>query len=401
MALFDELATATYNGVSFFWQSFSTEGGPKSVTHEYPNSTRRFVEFLGVNQKSFTVVAVIADDPASGTTYLQNRTALIRELERPQLGTLILPIGGSFSVGVKNFSESTAKTEFGRATFTITFEATDNSQTQPQPEFGNQGEILGFSLATLKNLADNVAARFNVSLNFPDNFDDAEQIVNDVIKDFENNTVGLTTVTRAANGFNKLIATATRDVIKLINTPADLAQTVDDLFSSMSLSVSSAIDRVALAAKFYTFGDDFTPINVTTQSREERKRNRDVLVLQMQAGSLAQAYNDTALIEFDNVEELDDTANQLDTQFEKVIELPELTEEIRNNLTDLKAKTRVLLDVERVTAPKVETVETFRVPITVLTYRYYGNIDDAQALIDLNAFRDVSRIEGDVDILTP
>jgi len=115
---------------------------------------------------------------------------------------------------------------------------------------------------------------------------------------------------------------------------------------------------------------------------------------------LAQAYNDTALIEFDNVNDLDATADALDTQFSKVIELPELNSDIVNNLSDLRAQTRAFLDDERVTAPKIEMINVFRVPNTVLAYRLYGDLENDEKLLRLNNVRNVSRIEGDIDILS-
>lgn len=395
MIPFNQLLPASINGIPVFWQSETVSGGPKSVTHEYPNSTKRFVEFLGGKQDTITANFTIDNE-----NYRSNLEAVKAELRKPEVLTLVLPLIGSVKVAVKGFTVSTSKSALGRPDISVTFEQTDNSQTQPQPSVSNQASVAESSTKTQDSLEDNVKNKYGVSLAFPDNFDDAQATINAAVEAFDTNTQGIRSSVTAANTFNRQVVKAKADIINLVNKPDDLASTVRDLFDNMSLLNDDPLERVKFTSLFFDFGDDFTPINPTTTSRIERKRNRDLLALNLKAGALAQTYNDTVLIEFDNVNDLDATADALDSQFSKVIELPEINSDIVNNLSDLRAQARAFLDDERVTAPKIEMVNVFRVPNTVLTYQYYGDLENDEKLLRLNNIRDVSRIDGDIDILS-
>jgi len=258
MIPFNELIPASFNGVPFFWQSETASGGPKSVTHEYPNSTKRFVEFLGVNEDTFTVNATIDNE-----NYRSNLNALKAELRKPEIGTLVLPLIGSIKVAVKGFTVSQSKSQLGRPDISITFEQSDNSQTQPQPEVSNQAQVAESSTKSQDSLEDNVKDNYGVSLSFPDNFDDAQATINAAVEAFDRNTQGIRSNVTAANTFNRRVVKAKADIINLINKPDELASTVRDLFDNMSLLNDDPLERVKFTSLFFDFGDDFTPINPT------------------------------------------------------------------------------------------------------------------------------------------
>lgn len=390
---FNELLPASYNGVEFLWQSNNITGGPKSVTNEYPNSTKRSVKFLGVNERTISVSAIIDNDQ-----YRTKREALRVELNKPEIGTLVLPLIGTLKVAVKSWGFSEDKKELGIANFTITFEETDNSETAPQPAISNQGEVLIQSESTLDELQSIVSDGFIVSPEFINNFDDAEDIINQAIDAFDENTKNFSTESR--DNFANLVTNSALSVVNYINNGETLAQALRDFFDEMPLLNDDARQRVDMYETFFTFGDNFVPFNITTAGREERKKNRDVILLNMQASSLAQAYNDVVLIEFDTVDDLDEVSSSLDSQYEKVIELPETNDEVRQLLADLKAKARIVLDEQRITAPRIASVDVYNSPLTILTYQYYADLDNYDSLLRLNGPLDTSMIEGENQILT-
>lgn len=85
MALLDILYVATFRGIQFLIKDGSTTGGRKNVTHEYPNSDKRYVEDLGLFQKVFTINGTVT---GLGVDYTFKRDALIQALEQPNRGIL-------------------------------------------------------------------------------------------------------------------------------------------------------------------------------------------------------------------------------------------------------------------------------------------------------------------------
>ena len=122
MALFDELQSASFKGVSFLVESTTTNAGRKTVTHEYPNTNIRFVEDLGESQEVYQITGII-----TGTDYIQNRDALIAALKSAGRGELVHPFFGSVQVTAKPYSLSENMTNLGIARFSMTFEKSDDS----------------------------------------------------------------------------------------------------------------------------------------------------------------------------------------------------------------------------------------------------------------------------------
>ena len=54
-----KLPLGSFRGAEFHMQDVSTEGGIKTVTHEYPGSDNRYVEELGIFQEKFIVRLII------------------------------------------------------------------------------------------------------------------------------------------------------------------------------------------------------------------------------------------------------------------------------------------------------------------------------------------------------
>jgi hypothetical protein len=60
---------------------------------------------------------------------------------------------------------------------------------------------------------------------------------------------------------------------------------------------------------------------------------------------------------------------------------------------------REFFDVEALTAFKIVTFDTKRLPITPFIYQHYGELDKTETIIDLNGLNDLSFVEGEVNLL--
>jgi len=402
MSLRDQLQIASFDGIPFYWQSHTTTVGSKSITHEYPNGTKRKIDFIGTFEDVFSVNGVIAD--IDGIDYLTLLSRLETAFNQPGLKILVLPIGGSIQVVAKRpVSITQTKNDLGRATFTVTFEQSESTVDSPQAESANQGEILSFNEQVNADLNLNLADNFNISSGFPDNFDNALDIIGQSIDLFDAIGQEVANISEQASIFNSQIDTALREIISLTNEPILLGNAVRGLYDQFILLNDNAKTRVNALARFFDFGDDFVSFPSNTASRIEKKKNQDLLILQMQATGLSQSYNDISLAEFDNIEELESFSDLLNNQYLKIIELPELDQDSRVNLSNLRQKTREFFDRERLSAPQIKTINTPKIPLTRLVYQYYGELDNLdQDIIDLNMLRgNVSEIEGDIRILSP
>lgn len=396
MALRDELKISSFGGAEFLWRSVSTQAGRKTVTHEYPNSGFRIVEDLGPLLKTFTVEGEIAEPNA-----IEKATKLESKLETKGQQILVHPRLGRFNVTAKPYTMNDRLTNVGIVFFSMTFERSEvDLLAVPQQQKSSNKEINDLKDIVVAILEANTAANFLVSVSFPNNFDDAEEKVNDIANAFTEFVARFTKDPDQQNQFNADISTFRQNALALINVPADLAEAITSLQTTATNSPLDAVSRLQLSELFFDFGDNDTVIVENTTQRIERKRNRDVLNLQMQGQYLAQAYNNSAQIEFNNIEELDSTVAIIEAQYQKVVAKDNLDDDSAEALADIRAISQQFFEEQRLNVSRITTVNTATIPMAVLAYQYYGDTDNTDALITLNQTRNVSQVMGDTRILT-
>lgn len=88
-----QLRAASFRGVSFGVTADESEGGRRTVTHEFPQREAPYVEDLGGAPRRFTVQAFVL-----GRDYMSRRDALEAALQQPGPGTLVHPWYGEVQV---------------------------------------------------------------------------------------------------------------------------------------------------------------------------------------------------------------------------------------------------------------------------------------------------------------
>ena len=88
-----QLRAASFRGVSFGVTADESEGGRRTVTHEFPQREAPYVEDLGGAPRRFTVQAFVL-----GSDYMSRRDALEAALQQPGPGTLVHPWYGEVQV---------------------------------------------------------------------------------------------------------------------------------------------------------------------------------------------------------------------------------------------------------------------------------------------------------------
>jgi prophage DNA circulation protein len=393
MTLQEELHPASFKNAPFLVEQTSTEGGRKTVTHEFVNSNTRNVEDLGLLQKTFSMTGII-----TGPDYTQKKEALIAVLDQGGSGSLVHPFFGRVQVVAKPYTLIENTTELGEARFSLVFEKEESEIGPPQPGSSSQATVESSANAMQDTLSADVGDTFEISNEFPRNFIEGEALLDnvgakfeDVSRTFRNSTTGVDEFTAAITDFNN-------DVRDLLLTPVVLGNSVKNLFATMRGVATTPKEFLTGLNGFFDFGDDDTEILQTTQERVERLENQEVINNAVRVGALVDSYRFIVTIDFDTVSDIDSEQERLDDQYDNVVEsLPTATQ---TSLTGLRNLVRDFLDGQRISAKRVITIETKTIPAQVLTYSLYGNVDDTEKIIELNETKDVSFISGSVEVLT-
>lgn len=393
MAILDELVAASFKGATFLIDGTSTAGGRKTVTHEYPNSDRRFVEDLGELREIYTVTGII-----HGATYFADRDNLIAQLKSSGPGELIHPFYGSVTVVAKPYSLSENLTNLGVATFRMTFERS-NESAFPRATANNSSLIDQKTTSTFDSMKADLINKFNVTKKFTGNFVDATATTTRIAAAMGINADTVLKVTAETNEFSSLLETFVDNINVNAFDSTNLAKDLFNVFGSFNGLGKTAKDQFDILAGLFDFDDDQEEALPTTVERVERIENRDILDSTMQINSLAQAYNVTTSLDFQTDEDVQNVKNVLDAQYEKVIENNNASDNTVQELKNLRVEVSKFLEKESVNAFRVSTVHTNEIPMTLLAYQYYGDTEKTVQLLDLNMINNPSFVQGDVKVL--
>lgn len=393
MTILNELVAASFKGATFLIDGTSTSGGRKTVTHEYPNSDRRFVEDLGELREVYTVTGII-----SGDTYFADRDNLVAQLKSSGPGELIHPFYGSVTVVAKPYSLSENLTDLGIARFSMTFERA-NESVFPKATANNSSLIDQKKINVYDSMRLDLIDIFNVTKKFTSNFVDATATTTRIAAAMGINADTVLKVTKNTNEFSSLLETFVDNINVNAFDSTNLAKDLFNVFDSFNGLGNTAKDQFDILAGLFDFDDDQEVPAATTVSRVERVANREILDTTMQINSLAQAYNVTTSLDFETDEDVQDVKNTLDAQFEKVVNNNNATDGTIQALKDLRVEVSKFLEKEAVNAFRVSTIHTNVIPMAVLAYKYYGNTDRTEQLLNLNVNSNPSFVEGDVKVL--
>jgi hypothetical protein len=171
---------------------------------------------------------------------------------------------------------------------------------------------------------------------------------------------------------------------------------------------------LAVYSAMFDFGDDAVEIPNTTAQRVRENLNNCLIQQQMQLSALGYSYLNSAQINYSTVAEIDEVADMIETQFQKVLvnndfinELVELTfENIDIDQTtilavqDLRDATQSFFDDIKLTTSRVIEVETTEMSASLLAFQYYGSTALETEIIELNPEKNVSFFSDDVKILS-
>jgi len=404
MSILNQTQAASFKNAKFLLRDDRTEGGRKTVTHEFPNRDTREVEDLGQMQKSFSITGIIHD--GKGGTYFTDRDALIEALESPGPGVLVHPFFGSIDVSLINYTLTQGFTDLSRAVFTMSFEA-QQTPTGLTPS-DSPGSKIAASVASGVNiqqiLIDNIANFFKIGRFFSLNFTDSESIITELLDVFADNLNVLNTNPDELNDFNLTLNDFRDNLRPSINTPSILSGRFDDLFEQNAIIGKTPEDQIRISDRLFNFNSQFADVPTTTVQRLQRQNNRDIVQTAVKTNALKDEYIQSQNIVYVTDVQVDARQAVLEGKFEELSETfetkPEaLSDDLFAELQVLRNLTREFFDEQRVQAFRITSFSTPDVPATVLSHRLYGTTENTEALVDLNESINPTFLGGDLKVL--
>lgn len=390
-----DLKTARYKGVEFLFLDMSTTGGNRLIKFNFPGSDKQAIERQGELPRTFNLTAIIPHE-----NYYQERDKLLRVLEDGETGTLTHPTFGDVENIINGAYTLTEKlSELGRARVTIPFEL-NNAPGIPQQSGDLSSQVQTQSDALNDQLEADLAGSYEVSRSFSDNFTDATSNMNSVAASIGDAANFADPLTDKIATFRQTVNIFSTNIRGLIQAPADLASSVRGMFEDLNGLYDAPGDLLGAFGLLFSFGDDDPEVNPTTVGRTERKQNRDLMRASMRVQALSYTYVAATEIEYETAEGLDAAQAALETQYLDAREEQLLSNEAVELLDRLRVQAQKALDAARVNTRSIVTVETPRIPLTVLVFEYYGNTELTATIAELNDIKQNAFVEGSVKVLT-
>jgi prophage DNA circulation protein len=365
-------------------------GGNKNVVHSYPNSNRQTVENLGQTPRSFPVNIILASDG-----YAAKRDALLAAFEDGEPGPLVHPFHGRIeNVIAGPYTLSEDFTNLGSGTITVTF-LIHNGPGVPQ--------AAGVTVSAVSNANDlacgraraNIAARFEVTSSYLGSFESATASVQDAALAFKKSLAPL----NEASEYLAAAENLSTESAALIMAPANLSLRMTDMFERATTLFDDPSNALKHYSGFFGFGETATRTVPVTAAQIQAAQNKAIYDSAMNVHALGYAYLSSVQVDYATVDDVDATIDAIEAQYQSSLLSEAMDTDTREALTDLRQMAMTFLDAAKLSARRIVNVRTNPTTARLLAFRYYGNDDHGEALVNLNA-GNVSDLSGDVKVLT-
>jgi len=414
----DFLQAAEYDGAFFYAERATTRGGRKTVIHGFVNSDRQLVEDLGLNPDAFTLSGTVAAIPSGvgrggAKTYPQAKAALLAKLRAGGPSVLIHPFTGRLeNIVALDWTLDEDFKRVGKAGISIRFALSDTDGVPKETSSVINNVEAAFE-------AVEAAARLNVVENFfkgverladgglkqvgrfTQTFEDGVAKVNNFVEKVVAATDPLTKLSDQIDGFAAQLNEILIDVFSLVDNPAALSDEIFAVMNSANALYATPEATFAAMAGLFDFGDDDVPTVAPTAAAIQRQTNRDVINAAVLSSSLSLAYFNASLIDFETTDAVDEAAEVLEAQFQKVVAGRSLDLATENALSDMRNTTIRFFDDVKTTKPDIVDFLTHQTAARVLSYAHYGTTDFGDIIVGLNSLRDPANVPaGIVKILS-
>lgn len=397
---------ASFRGVPFLFVTNDQTGGRKYKIFEYPNRDTRFTEDLGQLQRTYHMIATIAD---STSNYKNAKQRLINALEQEGKGTLVHPTDGVKQVFALPYKLNESITHTGTAKFELTFVET-GPQLFPQNTPSNAATILQ-QLSNFINLIDTDVANFwGATATFQGNIEFSADLIFGLVDLFENAGNLVTDDVTAFSNYITSLTTLEDNAFSYPTNATGYSTNVQDLFNFAGQLSTTDSGALTIFQSFfgYVSAPSFESITVGT---DEREKNRLITTQLINAQSLVYYYLFVSTTEFLTEIEIEDQHEILNNQFINVILNNTFTDLLGNSFPVLSNATLSLLETLRfnahqslnrqlTTARRIVDINVKSDSLLSLVFNYYGDLTLYDTIFDLNNLTNAANLSGDFKVLT-
>ena len=389
----EQFYSASFRGVPFLVPKESANRGQKLALHEYPNSDRRFAEPMGKIPPIINLTCIV-----HGERFFQDRADLEFALDIPGLGRLEHPVYGLIEVQPGPFTVESSQSRSGEFIFTTIFYSSDTVVT-PKALRSNAQTASNRAEEVSQAIADTLEEKYAepTDSNFLDDMvgamDDAlnaiQKAINDVVGPIQSAIATVnSTINNFRNKLRRIMQTGTGLKNALLNLENNIKQLSDD-----PATLSAAWDNLFEYDKNIDTGEVNAPGPTNTVRRSQIESNKAVLSESMRLIGLSGSYESSAYTEFANLDVLNETNKKLNDAFNEFFELNVEFDNIESlaNDPDLRAKMQQLrvdaniaINNQLVNVWKVVEVEPGLTSMSLMSYRFYRDIENVQTITDLN-----------------
>ena len=248
------------------------------------------------------------------------------------------------------------------------------------------------------------------------NFEAVVEAVTDVFETIKTNIKNVVNpIQEKAAEFNTVVNNAINDV----NTIVQTAETLKDTFSSVYTSVLNIVD---IPNKLESYWNSLlgyksilgiplsTSLKRNTSRRIEKADNISLIQEQVRLIALSSMYEVMAYKDMKTTDEINESKQFLNEQYDINLNdnIDEFEEDVilivnnldtRNKFGTLKDNTIEVLNIKLVNSWKVSNIDPGLSSFSLLSYKYYNNIDNINTLINLNEDLNSSGFRHSVDII--
>lgn len=375
----DEYLEASFRDVPFYIRGARTVGGRRIAVHKYPRRDDIEHEDLGADDTSFVFDAfVIGDD------YFDARNKLENSFRAGTPGILIHPYQNALNVVVDRYTLTETADRGGVASFSVTFLLEPEDAVAVRPDTTEQVELARQQLDTATSewfeesydtdnkpvsvLAD---AQSTLSKSFAA-MDKAKRAAA-TSAEFKRNlasAIGSVVALRVNAGaiaftFKGLIdfGVAAVDVVSDLFSPKDQLREQRQLLSTTTSPLVETSEDIAL-------DDDYPARQIQKLMALNTVSSSASLITQASFGSVDEADEEQGLL-FDTISDLERDSS--------------LSDAVLSALRDVRKTIFNYIQEEEVKLPLVVTVRSPQMTNTLtLSYKQYGNLDEAEDIADRN-----------------
>lgn len=379
----NQLLTASFRGIDFLVPDESKNGGKKTVSHEYPNSDRRYVEELGKSPASFNITAII-----HGSDAIQRRIDFENALEQAGRGLLIHPSLGQQMVVATEYSSRSSDSEIGKFTFSITFKRSEENISL---------NAVGASNQFISSIVED--AKSNLDASFIDKF--ANGSFSDVIRENGSQLQSIITQARDVFGsvnnlqengleeFNRVLNSEENNILSIVRNGSDYASSLRSIYNSADNLVNDISQLYDSYITYTTFGNDRKSKALITQKRITEENNLSAVEEHTKINGLISAYEAAVYTDFQTDEELIAVQSQLNDSYDTLIENAPDTSiaydtNTRDVINNLRINVREALENKRQNVWRIVDIDAGESSMPLTSYRFYGSLDNLNTVSSLN-----------------